>query len=310
MEPSTSTAWKLSNFQSNGRSRKRKATESDLDEKINQKMFVTEDKMVKEMQTLSLELAALKNTNGIPKSTSPIQEKSIADDIESDEEDSSDEKESYIEFHKLLKDSLKNDDLQDSLISKLCENERRKLTMQIVPFMPIHPAQLTNENVTTEDKTKNEEEIIENQPVVSDEFQNENNKHLFKIPSVPTPYTVEEPGDSSIKRGSTMKRSYSQSDQYNTSLSVTELKSDGNDHASIDQSQSAYFIVEPTGISLSQAKSSSSGSSISLDGPSIQITEFIENATSNNEFTSTLDDDDIDMQSVATSDAGDKMDDD
>jgi hypothetical protein len=45
-----------------------------LPDRINQKMFVTEDKMVKEMQTLSLELAALKNTNGIPKSTSPIQE--------------------------------------------------------------------------------------------------------------------------------------------------------------------------------------------------------------------------------------------
>ncbi len=78
--------------------------------------------------------------------------------------------------------------------------------MQIVPFMPIHPAQLTKDNVTTEDKTKNEEEIIENQPVVSDEFQNENNNYLFKIPSIPTPYTVEEPSDSAIKRGSTMKR--------------------------------------------------------------------------------------------------------
>jgi hypothetical protein len=45
-----------------------------LPDRINQKMFVTEDKMVKEMQTLSLELAALKNTNGIPKPTSPIKE--------------------------------------------------------------------------------------------------------------------------------------------------------------------------------------------------------------------------------------------
>jgi hypothetical protein len=51
-------------------------------------------------------------------------------------------------------------------------------------------------------------------------------------------------------------------------------------------------------------------SSLSSGGSSVRITEFIENPTINNEFTSTLDDDDIDMQSVASSDAGDKMDDD
>jgi hypothetical protein len=60
--------------------------------------------------------------------------------------------------------------------------------------------------------------------------------------------------------------------------------------------------------------SSSSNSSLSSGGPSIRITEFIDNPTSTNEFTSTLndvdDDDDIDMQSVASSDTGDKMDDD
>ncbi len=64
--------------------------------------------------------------------------------------------------------------------------------------------------------------------------------------------------------------------------------------------------------SLYQTTSSSSNSSLSSGGPSLRITEFIENPTSNTEFTSTLndDDDDIDMQSVASSDAGDKMDDD
>jgi hypothetical protein len=46
------------------------------------------------------------------------------------------------------------------------------------------------------------------------------------------------------------------------------------------------------------------------NGPSLRITEFDENSSLNNEFTNTLDDDDIDMQSIASSDAGDKMDDD
>jgi len=58
---------------------------------------------------------------------------SIGDEIppnEINEEDSSDNEneknnqETRFELHKLLKDSLKNDDLHDSLISKLCEIER------------------------------------------------------------------------------------------------------------------------------------------------------------------------------------------
>ncbi len=65
--------------------------------------------------------------------------------------------------------------------------------MQIVPYMPIHPAQLNNDNPT---KTTD----YENQA------SNDSDDYLFKIPSVPTPYTVEEPCDSAIKRGSTMKR--------------------------------------------------------------------------------------------------------
>jgi hypothetical protein len=73
--------------------------------------------------------------------------------------------------------------------------------MQIVPYMPIHPAQLTNDNITTTD----EEDNNENQ-VSSDESKSDNDDYMFKIPSIPTPYTVEEPCDSAIKRGSTMKR--------------------------------------------------------------------------------------------------------
>jgi len=55
---------------------------------------------------------------------------SIGDEIPPNEEDSSDSEnekniqETHFELHKLLKDSLKNDDLHDSLISKLCEIER------------------------------------------------------------------------------------------------------------------------------------------------------------------------------------------
>jgi hypothetical protein len=58
--------------------------------------------------------------------------------------------------------------------------------MQIVPYMPIHPSQLGKDSPVIDDKTEDES--------------------LFKIPSIPTPYTVEEPCDSAIKRPPTMKR--------------------------------------------------------------------------------------------------------
>ncbi|CAF0849379.1 unnamed protein product [Rotaria sp. Silwood1] len=319
-----------SNFWSTGGFRKRKAAASDLDEKMNQKMFVTEEKMLKEMQTLSLDLISPDN-NTLPISTSSNNEELIMDEIPTnkknegdnsdDDDDDDDEKEKCSEetrfqLHKLLKESLKKDDLQDSLISKLCDIERRKLTMQIVPYMPIHPAQLSNDNVTTDDKSKEQEEdkLVDNtilSSVVSDEIKYENDDHLFKIPLIPTPYTVEEPPcDSARKRSPTMKRSYSQSNQSNNSLLVTELKPDVDDFSTIHQSQSAYFIVEPTATPLSQALSNPSSSSLSSDGPSIRISELVENSTSSNEFANGLDDDDIDMQSIASSDTGDKMDDD
>jgi hypothetical protein len=63
--------------------------------------------------------------------------------------------------------------------------------------------------------------------------------------------------------------------------------------------------------SLNQTQSTSSSSSLSSSAPSVRITELVDNSTLNNEFISTLDDDDdIDMQSVSSSDTGDKMDDD
>lgn len=77
--------------------------------------------------------------------------------------------------------------------------------MQIVPYVPVHPAQLKNNNTNTD----KDEEGIENpisSPILSDDIKNENDEFLFKIPSAPTPYTVEEPCDNITKRGATMKR--------------------------------------------------------------------------------------------------------
>ena len=81
--------------------------------------------------------------------------------------------------------------------------------MQLVPYMPIHPAQLNSENATCDDKSKDddEDELIANSSVViSEEVKNENEDYQFKIPSIPTPYTVEEPSDNARKRPSAMKR--------------------------------------------------------------------------------------------------------
>ncbi|CAF1393191.1 unnamed protein product [Rotaria magnacalcarata] len=331
---STTTSWMTtsnsnvntnnSSFWSNGSCRKRKVAATDLDEKINPKIFVTEEKMVKEMRTLSLDLLP-PDTNNVQVSADDFVE-SIVDDVQtnnSDDDDDDDDgekekcsEETRFELHKLLKESLKNDDLQDNLISKLCEIERKKLTMQLVPYMPIHPAQLNSENVTTDNKTKEleEDKMIENQfaSSVSCDEEIKNDGHLFKIPSIPTLYTVEEPPcDGVLKRNPTMKRSYSQSDQQNSSLSVTELRPGMDDFSTITQSQSPYFIVEPSSNALSESSNLSS-SSLSSDGPSIRISEVAFNPPSNSELSSVIDDDvddDIDMQSVASSDTGDKMDD-
>lgn len=136
----------------------------------------------------------------------------------------------------------------------LCRIFRRRLAMQIVPYIPVHPAQLTTDSISIGKSTTDEEE---------EKTQDTNDDHLFKIPSVPTPYTVEEPSDNTIHRGSTMKRfvhrlihclsflfccyrSFSQADQANSNFSVTELKPDGEDYSSIHHSQSPYFIIEPT----------------------------------------------------------------
>jgi hypothetical protein len=77
--------------------------------------------------------------------------------------------------------------------------------MQIVPYMPIHPAQLNNNNVTVEEKEQKNENKISS-PVKINERKDENDDHLFKRPFLPTPYTVEEPCENTNKRTLRMKR--------------------------------------------------------------------------------------------------------
>lgn len=54
-----------------------------------------------------------------------VQENDLSDDDEDVDKDKNENMEqTRFELHKLLKDSLKKDDLQDSVLSKLCEIER------------------------------------------------------------------------------------------------------------------------------------------------------------------------------------------
>jgi len=75
--------------------------------------------------------------------------------------------------------------------------------MQIVPYMPIHPTQLNNNN----NHSTLDEKEQENQNKIPPPIKvKENDDHLFKKPFAPTPYTVEEPCENTIKRTPTMKR--------------------------------------------------------------------------------------------------------
>lgn len=93
--------------------------------------------------------------------------------------------------------------------------------MQIVPFIPIHPAQLTSDSKTTtnDDKSTDDDEkqslasssssSLSTAPTTSmiDEFIDQtDDDQIFKRPWAPTPYTVEEPNDKINKRSPTMKR--------------------------------------------------------------------------------------------------------
>jgi hypothetical protein len=72
--------------------------------------------------------------------------------------------------------------------------------------MPIHPSQLTNNNNLRMDGKEEKNEKKASSTIVNKEITKENDDHLFKIPFLPTPYTVEEPCDNSIKRTPRMKR--------------------------------------------------------------------------------------------------------
>ena len=53
-----------------------------------------------------------------------VQENDLSDDDDDDKNKNENVEQTRFELHKLLKDSLKRDDLQDSVLSKLCEIER------------------------------------------------------------------------------------------------------------------------------------------------------------------------------------------
>lgn len=80
--------------------------------------------------------------------------------------------------------------------------------MQIVPYMPIHPAQL-NMPIEKEDEIEIEEEKHPDSPapILTDPKSGyADDDELFKKPFVPTPYFVEEPPDNFVKRSTRMKR--------------------------------------------------------------------------------------------------------
>jgi len=68
--------------------------------------------------------------------------------------------------------------------------------MQIVPYMPIHPAQLNSNNPIIDEKEQKDQGKI----------KKENDDYLFKKPFLPVPYTVEEPCENILKRPPRMKR--------------------------------------------------------------------------------------------------------
>ena len=74
--------------------------------------------------------------------------------------------------------------------------------MQIVPYMPVHPAQLN----THDDKKEKQKKESPPPTPVNPPIKKENDDHLFKRPFAPLPYTVEEPPENTNKRPARMKR--------------------------------------------------------------------------------------------------------
>lgn len=69
--------------------------------------------------------------------------------------------------------------------------------MQIVPYMPIHPAQLSIHH------EEEEQEADSSSPIPTDPKSEDD---LFKKPFPPPPYIVEEPPENLVKRTTRMKR--------------------------------------------------------------------------------------------------------
>ena len=75
--------------------------------------------------------------------------------------------------------------------------------MQIVPYMPIHPAQLNQTSILVKD---DREKPVPSSTSMDTRRNRDNDDSIFKRPCTPTPYTVEEPCDLTMKRAARMKR--------------------------------------------------------------------------------------------------------
>ncbi|CAF0851646.1 unnamed protein product [Adineta ricciae] len=273
----------------NGNTRKRKVDASYLDDN-QRKIFVTEEKLIENMRTLSLQISV---------NNQPIDEDQ-KDEFDQNETDHVLDVDTKYELHTFVKDTLRKDEFQDEFIHKMYDLERKRFSMQIVPYMPIHPAQLstTDETVKKEEKKKEPEISKMIPPKASDD-------HVFKKPLLPLPYTVEEPFENTSKRTLRMKRSYSQAVRYNNNLTVVELKNDCND-SPIRTSQSDYFILEPSTPVVNESSANHSQVSLSTIRPAVYITEYFDFSPSNG----SNDDGTVDMQSSLIFHACDQMDDD
>ncbi|UJR30886.1 hypothetical protein I4U23_018397 [Adineta vaga] len=239
------------------------------------------------MRTLSLQISVENPT------IQTDQEKQITN------EDNRSSMETQYELHRLFKDNLKKDDFQGEFFNKMYDLERRRFSMQIVPYMPIHPTQLNNTSVVMKsEEQKDEKETLK--PIETIEIKTKkNDDHLFKKPFLPLPYTVEEPCDTTNRRPLRMKRSYSQSVRYNNNLTVVELQND----SPLRFSQSDCFILEPSTPVLDESSTNHIHASFLVNKPSVQITEYFDFPLTNS-F-----DDSVDVHSSLSFDACDPMDD-
>ncbi|CAF2120818.1 unnamed protein product [Rotaria magnacalcarata] len=295
-----------SNFWSNRGYRKRKIDVIDCEEQSQHKIFFTEEKLIENMQLLSLDLSENKSISNSDNSKTDG-EKSI----NQNEPDNLSEKETRVEIHKIFKNNLMRDNLQDSLINKLCDYERKKMSMQIVPYMPIYSIQSNNNNNKSNTNMDEQEKKQENQNLSSGKVK-ETEDRVFKRPLPPTSYTVEEPPENTTKRIPKMKRSYSQSMRCNSNLSVVELKPERNDY-SFQHSQTDYFVVEPCTPVALDSTSSCLKSTSQTNQSSIQISEYFDfsspSASANSPFPS-FNGNSFNMESIILTDIDDKMDDD